>query len=130
MDRAKANYDIALEQRKGALAALTQAEANWKKAEAALAQAQATLGSLGDENPSVREAKSAVRQAELNLEFTSVRAPVDGYVTNLTLRLGSHTVANHAALALVDVNSYWVHGFFLKKPRLERFIREIRRWSP
>ena len=112
VDRAQANYDIALEQRKGALAALTQAEANLKKAEASLAQAQATLGSLGDDNPSVREARSAVRQAELNLEFTSVRAPVDGYVTNLTLRLGSHTVANHAALALVDVNSYWVHGFF------------------
>ena len=39
-------------------------------------------------------------------------APVDGYVTNLNLRLGDQTVANAPALALVDVNSYWVHGFF------------------
>ena len=112
VDRAQANYDIALEKRKGALASLTQAKANLKKAEASLAQALATLGSLGDENPSVREARAAVRQAELNLEFTSVRAPVDGYVTNVTLRLGSHTVASHSVLALVDINSFWVHGFF------------------
>lgn len=112
VDRAQANYDIALEKRKGALASLSNAKANLKKAEASLAQAQATLGSLGDANPSVREAQAAVRQAELNLEFTSLRAPVDGYVTNLNLRLGSHTVANQPVLALVDVNSYWVHGFF------------------
>ena len=41
-------------------------------------------------------------QAELDLEFTKVRAPVDGYVTNLNLRLGSQAVANQPALALVD----------------------------
>jgi multidrug resistance efflux pump len=41
-----------------------------------------------------------------------VTAPVDGYVTNLTLRTGSQAVANSPALALVDTNSFWVHGFF------------------
>lgn len=119
VDRAQANYDIALEQRKGAIASLAQAKANVGKAEASLAQAQATLGSLGATNPAVREAQSAVRQAELNIEFTSVRAPVDGYVTNLNLRLGSHTVANQPVLALVDVNSFWIHGFF-KETQIER----------
>ena len=66
----------------------------------------------GDANASLREARAALEQAELNLEFTRVRASVDGYVTNLNLRLGSQGVANQPALALVDVNSYWVHGFF------------------
>ena len=28
------------------------------------------------------------------------------------LRLGSQVVSNQAALALVDVNSFWIHGFF------------------
>ena len=55
----------------------------------------------------------AVRDsAQLNLEFTEVRASVDGYVTNLELRLGSQAVASRAALALIDRNSFWVHGFF------------------
>jgi multidrug resistance efflux pump len=55
---------------------------------------------------------AAVRTAELNLEFTQVKAPVDGYVTNLNLRLGSQAVANQPSLALVDVSSYWIDGFF------------------
>ncbi len=58
------------------------------------------------------QAQAALDNARLNLEFTRVRAPVDGYVTNLTLRLGSQAVANQPALALVDVNSFWIHGYF------------------
>jgi multidrug resistance efflux pump len=53
-----------------------------------------------------------VEQAMLNLEFTEVSAPVDGYVTNLNLQLGSQAVANQPAMALVDVNSFWIDGFF------------------
>ena len=41
-----------------------------------------------------------------------MRAPVDGYVTNLNLRLGSQAVDNQPALALVDVSTFRVDGFF------------------
>ena len=112
VDRAKANYEVSLEQRQEALAGISKAHATLSQTEAALAQAKANLGAAGDDNASIREAQASVRQAELNLEFTQVRAPVDGYVTNLNLRLGSQTVANQPALALVDVNSYWIYGFF------------------
>ncbi|MHC4758961.1 MAG: HlyD family secretion protein [Planctomycetota bacterium] len=61
---------------------------------------------------SLGQAQAARRQAELNLEFTQVKAPVDSYVTNLNLRLGSQSVANQPALALVDINSFWIYGFF------------------
>ncbi len=57
-------------------------------------------------------AEGAHKQAELDLEFAKVTAPVDGYVTNLNLRLGDQAVTNQAALALVDINSFWIHGFF------------------
>jgi multidrug resistance efflux pump len=112
VDRAKANYEVAVQQRLSAVASLTQAKASLVQSEADLAETRATLGAAGDANASLREAHAALEQAELNLEFTQVRAPVDGYVTNLNLRLGSQGVANQPALALVDVNSYWVHGFF------------------
>ncbi|MGD9343470.1 MAG: HlyD family secretion protein, partial [Desulfuromonadales bacterium] len=91
------------------------------QAEATLAETKANLGAAGDANPSIRQARAAVRQAELNLEFTQVRAPVDGYVTNLNLRIGTQVVANQPALALIDTNSYWVDGFFR-----ETTIAEIR----
>ena len=112
VDRARANYEVSLQQREEAVAGLAKAEATVSQAEASLAQAIANLGAAGDDNASIREAQAAVRQAELDLEFTQVRASVDGYVTNLNLRLGSQAVANQPALALVDVNSYWIHGFF------------------
>ena len=60
----------------------------------------------------VLQAEAALEDAQLNLEFTRVQASVDGYVTNLKLRLGSQAVANQPALALVDADSFWVHGFF------------------
>lgn len=112
VDRAKADYEISLQKKRSATAGLAQAYAQQAESEAALAEAQAQLGSMGDSNPQLRAALAAVHQAELNLEFTRVRAAVDGYVTNLNLRLGSQAVANQAALALVDVSSYWVSGYF------------------
>jgi len=112
LDKAKANYEISLEKHKGAVASLAQAKASLVQAKAALAQQRAKLGKKGHGNANIRKAKAALEQAELNLEFTEVRASVDGYVTNLNLRPGSHAVANQPVLALVDINSYWVYGFF------------------
>ncbi len=66
-------------------------------------------------------AEANLHAANLDMDFTKVRAPVDGYVTNLLLRYGSQTVANQPALALVDTGSFWVHGFFK-----ETQIRNIR----
>jgi multidrug resistance efflux pump len=71
---------------------------------------------------SVLGAEAALEKAKLNLEFTQVKAPVDGYVTNLDLRLGSQAVENQAALALVDINSYWIVGFFK-----ENYIANMRK---
>ena len=60
----------------------------------------------------VEVAIANLHAARLDLEFTEVRAPVDGYITNLKLRQGTQTVANQPALALIDSASFWVHGFF------------------
>jgi multidrug resistance efflux pump len=120
VERAKANYQVSVQQRKGAVASLAQARASLLQSQADLAETRANLGAAGDANASIREARAAVEQAELNLEFTEVRAPVDGYVTNLDLRLGSQAVANQPALALVDMNSFWIDGFFK-----ENYIEDI-----
>jgi multidrug resistance efflux pump len=67
---------------------------------------------LLEKKASVAVAEADLRSAKLDLEFTKIIAPADGYVTNLKLRPGSNTVANQAALALIDTNSFWVYGFF------------------
>ena len=112
VERAKANYEVSVQQRKGAVASLAQARASLAQSQADLAETRANLGAAGDANASIREARAAVEQAELNLEFTEIRAPVNGYVTNLELQLGSQAVANQPALALVDVDSFWIDAYF------------------
>lgn len=112
VEAAKANYQVAVQRRLGSIGSLAQAHASLAQAEANLAQMRATLGAAGDANASIREARAALQQAQLNVEFTKVLAPVDGYVTNLNLRLGSQVVASQPVLALVDAHSFWVQAFF------------------
>jgi multidrug resistance efflux pump len=112
LERARATYLVSVQEKRGAEAQLLQVRANLLESEASLAEAEAKLGAIGGANLQVRAAIAALRQAELNLEFTEVRAPVNGYVTNLTLRLGTQAVVNQPALALVDVATFRVDGFF------------------
>ncbi|MES2024437.1 MAG: HlyD family secretion protein [Pseudomonadota bacterium] len=59
------------------------------------------------------EAAAAARDiAQLNLERTEVRSPVDGYVTNLHVYAGDFATAGVAQLAVIDSNSYYVSGYF------------------
>ncbi len=118
-------FAAAVEESKGDLA---QAQANFDEAKDKADRGRAIFkkdpGAMSEQEVIAREntqraAEAAVlsaegrhKQAELDLEFTKVLAPVDGYVTNLGLRLGDQAVTNQAALALVDINSFWIHGFF------------------
>ena len=53
-----------------------------------------------------------VEEAELNLEYTKIHAPTDGFITNLNLRVGSQVVANTPVVALIDADSFWIEGYF------------------
>ncbi|TGD99050.1 efflux RND transporter periplasmic adaptor subunit [Methylobacterium nonmethylotrophicum] len=66
-----------------------------KQAEAAFAQAQAQAA-----------------QAEINLKRTEVRSPVNGYVTNLLLRVGDYASAGTRNISVIDADSYWIDGYF------------------
>ena len=68
--------------------------------------------SLLEAQHAATSAQAQLDDAKLDLEFTEVRASVDGFVTNLNLRIGSQAVANQPSLALVDQNSYWISGYF------------------
>lgn len=111
-DQANAAVDIAQADLANAEAQEAQATSARLQAEAELARTEAQLGAPGEKNAQLREAKAALESARLNLEFTEVRASVDGYVTNLTLRLGSQAVANQPILALIDTSSFYARGFF------------------
>ena len=57
-------------------------------------------------------AQEVVAQAEINLQRTEVRSPVNGFVTNLLLREGDYAHQGTANLSIIDTDSYWVDGYF------------------
>jgi len=58
------------------------------------------------------QAEADLSTARLNLERTVVRAPVNGYVTNLTLVVGQYAAIGTKLMALIDSDSYRVDGYF------------------
>jgi len=57
-------------------------------------------------------AQQQVAQAEINLSRTQVRSPVNGYVTNLLLRVGDYAHQGATSVSIIDTDSYWVDGYF------------------
>ncbi|MBP1857648.1 HlyD family secretion protein [Rhizobium herbae] len=87
-----------------------------QKVTVAKAQAETTLAQLGgdadqpiEENPLYLEAKSAVDDAQRELDDTTVRAPFDGVVTNVNaLQPGSYLDAAQQAFSLVSTRNMWI----------------------
>ncbi|MFT8418714.1 MAG: HlyD family secretion protein [Acetobacter sp.] len=60
----------------------------------------------------VDAARAALDVAKLNLQRSVLYSPVNGYVTNLNLRVGDYAAASQARMAVIDADSYWVYGYF------------------
>ncbi|MGF1846787.1 HlyD family secretion protein [Vibrio lentus] len=117
----RAAYNKALATQKQALALLAKAKneeqraANLEKRTPG-AVPVLTLNNLSNavetSSANVQVAKANVEEAHLNLEFTKVYAPTNGYITNFNLRVGSQVVANSPVVALIDEDSFWIEGYF------------------
>ena len=68
----------------------------------AYAEAQAELNA----------ARANLQQVELNLSYTKVYAPVDGYLTNVNTSPGAYVHVGDQLMALVDSSSFWVAAYF------------------
>jgi len=97
------------EERTDAKSAAETARAVWQQAQASGHQANAAREQA---EAAVVQAQVAVDRAKLDLERTEVRAPVDGYVTNLDVRVGDYAPTGSPRLALIDRHSYYIYGYF------------------
>ena len=61
---------------------------------------------------SVDSAEASRDTASLNLQRTVLYAPVNGYVTNLLLRVGDYVGSGSPRIAIIDADSFWVYGYF------------------
>jgi RND family efflux transporter MFP subunit len=75
-------------------------------------QQQVFEGSALQAKAAVDVARERVTQAQINLKRTEVRSPVNGYVTNLLLRVGDYAHEGASNISIVDADSFWVDGYF------------------
>jgi len=78
------------------------------------------LASLGgqpdlptDQNPLVMQAQAQVDKAALDLSYTVVQAPADGYVTKVNnLPVGQYLAAGSSAFDLIETDRAWIEANF------------------
>ena len=88
------------------------------QAKAAAAQAEFSRVSESAARARVQQAQAKLKQAELNLSYTKVAAPISGRVTQRTVEAGNYVQTGQALLALVP-NDVWVVANF-KESQLSR----------
>ena len=103
-EAAVANADATLI---AAQAAVVSAEAEVKRSRNALAQ-------VGDVNARVAAAKVEIDEARLNLQYCEVRAPIDGWVTNLNTNVGAFVKVGDNLFSIVQNTEWWVIANFLE----------------
>ena len=73
---------------------------------------QLYVGNAAQAQAAFDAARQQVAQAEINLARTQVRSPVNGYVTNLLMRVGDYAHAGTANISVIDADSFWIDGYF------------------
>ena len=106
-------------------AALHTAEAQIAEAQAAVLRAELVPQYVGQAEAQVRQlegqvalAHAQLQQAELNLSWTKVVAPQDGWITKRNVEQGNYVQAGQAVLAIVTPD-IWITGNF-KESQLGR----------
>ena len=110
---------VPFQDRDKAVAALDETRAAVANADGKLAQALDNLGEANENNPDIRASVAQLEYAELQLSYATVPAPVNGYVTDLTLSLGSYANVGSPMLSLVDTDSWRVVAYY-KETQLRR----------
>src|SRR5215469_338264 len=81
---------------------LAASKAAVEKARSDVARATNELGKYGEINARRKAAEAAAYRAKLNVEYCYVRAPFDGYVTNLNIAAGQYANEGKQVVSLVD----------------------------
>jgi membrane fusion protein (multidrug efflux system) len=128
-------YDQAVDSSQSAAAALQAARANAdalaaqiKQAQSKLEQANADLRNAGNAPQQMRfiraraesaqavanQKKAALDQAELNLQYTKITAPVSGAVSNRTVEVGQNVQPGQVMMMIIplDESDIWVTANF------------------
>ncbi|AMK19093.1 MULTISPECIES: EmrA/EmrK family multidrug efflux transporter periplasmic adaptor subunit [Sphingobium] len=120
--------------------AFAAARAGLEQAKAGVAMAQATRGaaegqlaannalvrgSTEETDPAVLTAKAKLKNAQLDLERTVIRAPIDGVVTRRQVQVGQRVAQGNPIMSIVPLSQVYVDANFK-----ERQLRQVRIGMP
>jgi multidrug resistance efflux pump len=119
IDRARLANAVDQDRAAVALAQATLSAAQRKDQRGRLMTGIISAQDQDDRATAVAEASARLDQAvadlglaQINLDGAEVVAPVNGIVTNFSLRPGDYATAGQPVMALVDSDSYYVDGYF------------------
>ncbi len=96
----------------GAEASSAQAVATQKAAQGTLAAQAVMIAGSPETNPAVASARAALNTAKLDLERTTLRAPVDGVVTRRQVQVGQRVQMGTPLMTIVPTGQVYVDANF------------------
>jgi len=125
VDAARATADAAQQQVTQAQGKLVQAEANLSSARTAPRQMEVTRSRAASALAEAQFKKAELDQAQLNLQYTKVTAPVAGVVSDRTVEVGQNVAPGQELMKVIPLNDVWITANFK-----ETQLREMKVGQP
>jgi membrane fusion protein (multidrug efflux system) len=122
---AHALADAAQSQVTQAQGKLVQSEANYSYAQTAPRQMQISRSRAASAEAQVMQKKAALDQAQLNLQYTKIIAPVAGVVSDRTVEVGQNVAPGQEFMKVIPLNDIWITANFK-----ETQLREMKVGQP
>ncbi|NOR40833.1 MAG: HlyD family efflux transporter periplasmic adaptor subunit, partial [Gammaproteobacteria bacterium] len=87
------------------------AQAQLETAKAELERAKEALGAEGENNPRIQLALTHLREAQLNLARTTVKAHSRGFVGSLYIDEGAFAKAGEPVLTFISLDDLWIEAY-------------------
>jgi len=112
VEAARASADAAQQQVTQAQGKLVQAEASYKYASTAPKQMQIIRARAASALAEALRKKADLDQAQLNLQYTKVVAPVNGIVSNRTVEVGQNVAPGQELMKVINLDDVWITANF------------------
>ncbi|MGB9030700.1 MAG: HlyD family secretion protein [Acidobacteriaceae bacterium] len=100
-----------------------QAQSSQKYAQTAPQQVAIQKAKADQAAGQVDQARAALAQAQLNLSYTEIKAPLSGIITTKSVEPGQNVAVGQALMTLVSLDDVWITANF-KETQLEHMKRD------
>jgi len=104
-DQAKTIYDTSVARLKAAEEGLNQALANTEVKNASVKKVKSSLSARSS---MVKQREAMLQEAKLNMSYTKIYSPVEGYVTRKSVEVGDQLRPGQPVMTVVPLHDVWI----------------------